>query len=374
MKASTDEVMFNVETLKNVALTSGDSAHHRAAKVYFELTNRCNFKCDFCPIEYSRRSKRNMDFSLFQKGIQDIVKDDVTGTVGFHVLGEPLIHPRFIDAIRYAKNRGLRTEVNTNGSLLTREMVGKIIASKLDKLVISVETIDEGEHACRGSRIPFQTYYGRIVDTLRLIKNSDAEIDIELCLMNTQMKKHFSIDRLIRLNGEGDVFKQMLCHFISEISSSIGKPVSTVDIQAGLRHANLNRPGIVNIDERIKAHIQRITDWGNAFTTKRVHAAKIGYCGLALNNIGILSNGEVTICSMDYDGNASLGNLGIDSLGSILSSSKAMAIREGFQSNRVVHPVCRRCIGSSRRIKTLLKGIFSIYSFRWKKLRPAMAC
>jgi hypothetical protein len=199
-------------------------------------------------------------------------------------------------------------------------------------------------------------------------------MEIELCLMNTQMKKHYNIDQLIRLNAEKDVFKQKLILFISEISSSIGKRVNLDDVQGAFKRAHLNRPGLVQIDERIKVYIQLITDWGNAFTTKRIHPTKVGFCGLALNNIGILSNGEATICSMDYDGKASLGNIRFDSLGSLLVSPKAKAIREGFDNNRIVEPVCQRCIGSTHRFKTLLKGLFSIYFFKWQKMKPSMAC
>jgi MoaA/NifB/PqqE/SkfB family radical SAM enzyme len=81
-------------------------------KVYFEVTNHCNFRCDFCPLGVSKRERRHMDFSLFQKGIDDIVGEQVADAVGFHVLGEPLLYPRIFDAVSYASDRGLRTEIN----------------------------------------------------------------------------------------------------------------------------------------------------------------------------------------------------------------------------------------------------------------------
>jgi hypothetical protein len=61
-----------------------------------------------------------------------------------------------------------------------------------------METINEKEYECRGSRIPFQIYYRRAINAVKRIKYSNVEMDVELCLMNTQSKKLFDIEKLIR--------------------------------------------------------------------------------------------------------------------------------------------------------------------------------
>jgi MoaA/NifB/PqqE/SkfB family radical SAM enzyme len=43
----------------------------KIAKIYFELTNHCNFKCDFCPINVSCRKRQHMEFSLFAAAVED---------------------------------------------------------------------------------------------------------------------------------------------------------------------------------------------------------------------------------------------------------------------------------------------------------------
>jgi hypothetical protein len=87
--------------------------------------------------------------------------------------------------------------------------------------------------------------------------------------------------------------------------------------------------------------------------------------------VGVLSNGEVTICCADFDGKTSLGNLGTESLASMLSSPSARAIREGFEDLKVVHPYCQRCIGSTNRVKAAIKGLVSIYLFKLLNFQPA---
>ncbi len=152
------------------------STEYKTIKVYFEVTNYCNFRCDFCPMQVSKRKMQHMDFALFEKGIEDIVRDHVADTVGFHVLGEPLLYPKIFDAISHANRQGLRTEVNTNGSLLTQDRVQRLVEARLDTLCVSLQIMDPQEHVCRGSSLPFDVYYQRVMDAVRLIKRSQGQM------------------------------------------------------------------------------------------------------------------------------------------------------------------------------------------------------
>lgn len=63
----------------------------------------------------------------------------VAPTVAFMGLGEPLLHPRFLDMVRLAKERGLRAEVTTNALLLEPELADGLLAAGLDQLVVSID-------------------------------------------------------------------------------------------------------------------------------------------------------------------------------------------------------------------------------------------
>jgi hypothetical protein len=124
------------------------------------------------------------------------------------------------------------------------------------------------------------------------------------------------------------------------------------------------------VDERVSVSIVPFIDWGNAFTSRRVYPARFGYCSYALNNIGVLSSGEVTICCGDYDGKAALGNLRERPLDLLLSSEPAQAIRNGLDHMRLVHPHCQKCFGSTNPAKAALKGLASICLFKLAGMRP----
>ena len=59
-------------------------------KIYLEITNGCNLNCDFC-IKNSRPNKFMNDDEF--KLILNKLKSH-TDYLYFHLLGEPLLHPR----------------------------------------------------------------------------------------------------------------------------------------------------------------------------------------------------------------------------------------------------------------------------------------
>lgn len=344
----------------------------KASKVYFEVTNHCNFRCDFCPINNSRRKPQHMPFGLFTKGVDEIARDRIADTIGFHVLGEPLLYPHLVDALDYAREKGLRTEVTTNGALLTKERAVALAKVGLGLLTISLQIVDGDEHACRGTNLSFERYYERIMAAVGAISRSGTDTDVAISVMNTTTKKLLDVDKPMKLNGSGRNFQQRLAPLLSDLYAATGKPTTPGAVRRALGKLNLALPQLtrLRIDDHVMVHVVPFGDWGNAFTSRRVHPAPLGVCGFALRNVGVLSNGEVTICCPDYDGHTSLGNLHISTLGDLLCSQRAEAIREGFQRMRVTNPYCQRCLGSTNPVKALLKGLGSIYLFKVRDFRP----
>jgi len=82
----------------------------------------------------------HMDPALFGK-----LMDDLPSTVTRIFLGgigEPLCHPDIVQMIRRAKLTGRTVEMITNGTLLGAEMSAQIVDTKLDKLWVSLDSLD----------------------------------------------------------------------------------------------------------------------------------------------------------------------------------------------------------------------------------------
>jgi radical SAM protein with 4Fe4S-binding SPASM domain len=92
--------------------------------------------------------------------------------------------------------------------------------------------------------------------------------------------------------------------------------------------------------------------------------AEHGFCFGMRDHFAILYSGDVVLCCIDFDGKTSLGNLNQRSLAEILRSPELEEIVKGFHRGRLVHPHCRRCLGSTSRIGSWLKPPMSLLGLR----------
>lgn len=348
------------------------AATDKPNKVYFELTNSCNFDCDFCPSSQCRRPRQAMDFALYTQGIDDVARDGLTDRVGFHILGEPMLYPRLAEAITYAREKGLRTELTTNGSLLDERHVRLLLDAGLSHLIISLQALGEEDHRSRGSALSFPAYYARVMQAARWVAKADGDTEVTLSIMNPTTLRFFDIDRRIRLGQSGESPRDRLRRLIHDTTAAVEGDLTREEVQARLAHVNLSHPRTIRLHRKVTVFAQPVADWGNAFTSRRVHPAHLGYCGYALKGVGVLSNGTVTICCVDYDGNTSLGNLKDASLGSLLSWEPANAVRRGLKQGRLVHPYCQRCFGGASLARTVVKSVGSLFLVPLATRLPAM--
>jgi uncharacterized Fe-S cluster-containing radical SAM superfamily enzyme len=177
------------------------------------------------------------------------VRDKVTDTVGFHVLEEPLLYPRIDDAVAYASSKGLRTELHTNGSLLTENRVSALMRSGLDSLSISAQTLSRDEHKGRGTAMPFDEYRWRVMEAVRMVRDSRGETEVVLCVMNTATMKVFDVDEEMRVGEQGQAFKERLTSFLLDLCGALDQPVSRQEIESVLDRWVLPRPRVLRVDE-----------------------------------------------------------------------------------------------------------------------------
>lgn len=110
--------------------------------VDLELSTACNLKCPMCYTttrEFKAKSmKKFMDYDLFRKIIDEIAGK--VPAVRLSLRGEPTLHPRFLDCITYAKEKGIgEVSALTNGSKLTKGFFTRMMKAGLDWLTISVD-------------------------------------------------------------------------------------------------------------------------------------------------------------------------------------------------------------------------------------------
>ena len=86
----------------------------RYKKIYVEITNVCNLKCNFCPM--TKRPPQFMTEAAFEEIVMKI--KGLTDQIYLHVMGEPLLHPQLQVFLEICHTHGLRVNVTTNGVLI----------------------------------------------------------------------------------------------------------------------------------------------------------------------------------------------------------------------------------------------------------------
>ena len=84
-------------------------------KIYVEITNACNLSCDFC-IKNQRELKfmSEKEFKIILEKLKNHTK-----YLYFHVLGEPLMHPKINEFINLA-SLSYKVNITTNGYLIEK--------------------------------------------------------------------------------------------------------------------------------------------------------------------------------------------------------------------------------------------------------------
>lgn len=114
----------------------------------------CNFGCPMCPYTDGnsdiRKFYRERDGDLFPVDLWKSIADEA-GEYGAWMRctggGEPMLHPNLVDMIEYAKERGARVWLNTNGSMFGpspthREKLERVIRAGIDLIEFSMDAAD----------------------------------------------------------------------------------------------------------------------------------------------------------------------------------------------------------------------------------------
>lgn len=274
----------------------------RFRKVYVEISNRCNLSCSFCP--GTKRQSKAMTEEEFANLLPRL--QDWTDFLYFHVMGEPLCHPKLERFLEMAGNAGFKVILTTNGTLLARRQQMLLLSPALHKVNISLHAFEAND-----LNVPFEEYlqgcfaFGKAAEGNKLIT--------------------------YRLWNAGGLEEKN-----QEILDAMHRffPEPWVQERKGIR-----------IGQRI------FLEYGNKFDWPDLQAEDGGsrvFCYGLKDQIGVLCDGTVIPCCLDHEGDIALGNLFREELGDILAGDRAKAIYEGFCRGQAVEELCRKC-GYARR-------------------------
>lgn len=107
--------------------------------ISFEPTTSCNLRCPECPsgLRSFTRPTGMLEGDLFKRTIDEL--SETLLYLIFYFQGEPYLHPKFLELVKYASQKGIYTATSTNAHYLTDAAARRTVESGLDRLIVSID-------------------------------------------------------------------------------------------------------------------------------------------------------------------------------------------------------------------------------------------
>lgn len=158
------------------------------AKLFLEVTTRCNLQCKMCVKQSSGCgiASGDLDVSTFKALLPSLTRID---TVILSGVGEPLLHPMlttFISEIKTALPPSGTVGLQTNGTLLTRPRIDQLAGAGLDAICLSIDAVQPGllDTLRTGAKIgQLEWALKHLNDVKRRCRDSSLKVGIQFVMM-----------------------------------------------------------------------------------------------------------------------------------------------------------------------------------------------
>jgi radical SAM protein with 4Fe4S-binding SPASM domain len=264
----------------------------------------CNAQCPNCPYTNSKIRSDYKDRPFMNEDTFKIIADQC-GEYGAWIRisggGEPMLHPRAVELMEYAKRVGAKVGLITNGSKFTEESSIRLLEAQVDMIEFSVDAADPETYAKVRKGLNWNT----------LVKN---------------------IRRMVELRNKLKSSTKIIASGVNQVG---------VDIKAVTKFW---APIVDNFQKR------KYLTWGindpskSADSTPYLPPEQLIPCPFIFERLNIDSRGKVMVCGFDIAAVTDMGNVHKQTI-------KEIWHREGFEYHRQMHlarrgheiELCKNC-------------------------------
>ncbi|MBU2703216.1 radical SAM protein with 4Fe4S-binding SPASM domain [Sporomusaceae bacterium BoRhaA] len=293
--------------------------------IFIEPTNICNFRCAPCVHgnEKTRNDLKpfiNMDMELFNKIINNIKSWDGNKLklVRLAALGEPLLHPNFLNMVRITKEADIaeRVDTFTNASLLDKNTCEKLVDYGLDYIRVSIYSVIQNKHnEITRTNIDIQKIRQNVAN-LRRIRDEKGS-----------RKPYILVKMFDTYSEENDIFINMY--------KDIADKVEFEKVNNATKYSGL---------DLIKAYYNDETKEEATKEDLQSHLNQHIACPKPFMSLVINSNGDVLICTHDAPKATKIASVKDKSLAEIWKSNELFEFRKmHLEGNKHLNYICKNC-------------------------------
>ena len=174
--------------------------------IVWNMTRTCNLNCVHC-YSQSKNLQYNNELTL-EQGKAFIDDISVFGSpVMLFSGGEPLMHPNFLDLCFYAKSKGMRAVISTNGTLITRELAKELKKVGLSYVGISLDGVEPVHDRFRGKKGAFR----EAIDGINYAKEAGIKVGLRFTINKRNAEE---IPGIFKLMEEENIPRVCFYHLV----------------------------------------------------------------------------------------------------------------------------------------------------------------
>ncbi|MBL7206069.1 MAG: radical SAM protein [Candidatus Aenigmarchaeota archaeon] len=270
----------------------------RMPVLLIEPTNACNANCRTCCRADMKREIGFMPMGVYEKIVKDAVDMGVK-SITLTGFGEPFMDPKIFEKIDIAKKHDLNVVIITNGSLIGKVGVEKIVNSGVDEISFSIDSVNKAffEHIRRN--LNYDVVEKNLMDLIKTRKSKKPIVSITSVLIDRDFKRIKNVYRK---------FDKIVDYILVQFSHNwTGKQNELGSSSSGMK----------------------INKWP---------------CPYLWWNLMIRWDGDVSLCCFDFDSKIVLGNVGRQSLSDIWNGEKINKMRElHLNGEKGKVDICKGC-------------------------------
>jgi len=283
-----------------------------------EPTNFCNLKCPLCPTGQGIINRKKQSLS-FEKA--KIILDQL-GSQIIHLRlwnwGEPLLCKDIFKIIEYAKKYNLFINLSTNAFFLNKDFAKKLVNSKLDEIIISLDGASEETY----KKYRKEGSFFKAIEAIQEINNQKK----------IQSKKNpiIKLQFIVMRHNQHEIVK------IIEIANEIG--VNKVFFKS-----------VGRMDLGVKEDITKYLPTKKEFVRKSFEKIE-NKCDYLWEEITINVDGSVVPCCRDANNKYIFGNIFKENFKKIWNNKKYQNFRKKVLKNKKSIDICQFCSGSKKEL------------------------
>lgn len=185
-----------------------------------EPTGACNFRCNYCYHSLDsnkQRPAKSLSMDIFKKFIADATDfPRKLKSVTFCGGGEPLLNNNIYEMISLANQIANETVILTNGSLLNKDRISKIIDSNLGTLRVSLQGICKEDYL---NNCNFDINFEQFLDNLEYLYKNKGNTKIVLKMPDIAIDTEEKIEKFHKLFEDkcDNLTVQVISNLVSEL-------------------------------------------------------------------------------------------------------------------------------------------------------------